>query len=215
MKTKLLVLLTLFATAFTLNIFANQTPFILKHDGLIDLRAQEKIFEIGTESKSKLNVNIYAFIIENNGIDKNLPILQRKTLMKSFEQSITKNLQKPYSLLLITIDQKHANILTSQTIADKIDKDDILDNYVIPLLASKDKNTLFAKTSAAMLNGYAQIADSLAKAQGIKLESSIGSEGKTAGTIWRVFMYTLVFVGILLYAIIVMRERKFKKMNKQ
>lgn len=211
MKTKLLFLLTLVATLFTVNAFANQNPFILKHDGLIDLRAQEKIFEIGSESKSKLNVNIYAYIIENNGIDTKQPIMQRKVLMKNFENSITKQLQKPYAVLLITIDQKHANILASENIKDKFDKDDILDNYVIPLLASKDKNSLFAKTSAAMLNGYAQIADSLAQSNGIKLESSIGSEGKTAGTIWRVFMYTLVFAGILLYAIIVMRERKFRK----
>ena len=98
----------------------------------------------------------------------------------------------------------------SKDLESIIDKDDILDGYVIPLLASKDKNTLFAKTSAASLNGYAQIADSIAKNANIKLESSIGSEGKTAGTLWRVFIYTLVVFGIIAYTLIVMRERRYK-----
>lgn len=194
-----------------LSLNAEQNPFILKHDGLIDKRAQEKIFQIGSEAKSKLNVNIYAFIIENNGIDTKLPIKERKVLMKQYEQMIVKDLKKPYAMLTIIIDQKYANILMSNELKEKMDRGDILDSYVIPLLASKDKNSLFAKTSAAMLNGYAQIADSIASSQNIKLESSIGSEGKTASTVWRVFMYTLVLTGIILYAVIVMRERKYKK----
>lgn len=194
-----------------LSLNAEQNPFILKHDGLIDKRAQEKIFQIGSEAKSKLNVNIYAFIIENNGIDTKLPIKERKVLMKQYELMIVKDLKKPYAMLTIIIDQKYANILMSNELKEKMDRGDILDSYVIPLLASKDKNSLFAKTSAAMLNGYAQIADSIASSQNIKLESSIGSEGKTASTVWRVFMYTLVLTGIILYAVIVMRERKYKK----
>lgn len=206
MKTKLF-LLFLF---LSVNLWA-QNPYILKHDGLIDQRAQDKIFEIGSEAQSKLNVNIYAFIIEDNGIDPKLPIEQRRVMMKQYEQQIVKDLKQPYAVLAIAVDQQYTNILISENIKDKVDKDDVLDGYVIPLLASKDKNTLFAKTSAAMLNGYAQIADSLAASQNIKLQSSIGSEGKTASTIWRVFMYTLVLTGIILYAVIVMRERKFKK----
>ena len=46
-----------------------------------------------------------------------------------------------------------------------LNKNDILDGYVVPLLASKDKNTLFAKVSAATLNGYAAIADILAESK--------------------------------------------------
>lgn len=203
------VVLTLFL--FVCGLYAN--PYILTHDGLIDQRVQEKIFEIGSEVKSKLNINLYVDIKENNGIDPDLPRDQRKQLMKQKDQQIIKDLQKPYAVLVLALDQKYVNILASDDLKDKFDKDDILDSYVIPLLASKDKNSLFAKTSAASLNGYAQLADSIALTRDIKLDSSIGSEGKTASTIWRVFMYTLVLAGILLYALIVLREKKFK--NKQ
>ena len=103
--------------------------------------------------------------------------------MKQYEQNIIKDLKKPYVVLTIFVDQMHANVIISDSLKTIVDRDDVLDNYVIPLLASKDKNTLFAKSSAACLNGFAQIADSIAKSKNIKLESSIGSEGKTAGTI--------------------------------
>ena len=206
MKTKILFLLAM----FTLTLWANQNPFILTHDGLIDQRAQDKIFQIGSETKSKLNVNLYVSIEENNGIDMDKPIEERRKLMKLYEQKLLKDVKRPYVLLSLVIDQKYANILMSDDLKNVVNKDDVLDDYVIPLLASKDKNSLFAKTSAASLNGFAQIADSIAQSKNIKLESSIGSEGKTAGTIWRVFMYTLVAAGILLYALIILREKKFK-----
>ena len=207
MKIKLLFLLLL----AVVNIQANQHPYILTHDGLIDIRAQDKIFEIGNESKSKLQVNLYIDIKEDNGINPKEERSIRQKLMKEKEQLLVQNLPKPYAVLTISIDQLYTNILVSDDLKDIIDRDDILDNYVIPLLASKDKNSLFAKTSAAVLNGYAQMADSIAESKNIKLESSIGSEGKTAGTIWKVFMYTIVVIGLFLYVLIILRERKYKK----
>jgi len=206
-KIKLLFLLLLTIS----NLQAIQNPYILTHDGLIDIRAQDKILEIGNETKTKLKVNLYIDIKENNGIDPKEDRAIRQKLMKEKEQLIVQNLQKPYAVLTISIDQLYTNILISDDLKDIIDRDDILDNYVIPLLASKDKNSLFAKTSAAVLNGFAQMADSVATSKNIKLESSIGSEGKTAGTIWKVFMYTLVVVGLFLYVVIILRERKYKK----
>lgn len=208
MKLKIFLLFAIVANGFA----TQNIPFILHHDGLIDQRAQDKIYQIGTEAKSKLAVNLHVFIKENNGINPKEKRETRITLMKQYEQNIIKDLKKPYVVLTIFVDQMHANVIISDSLKTIVDRDDVLDNYVIPLLASKDKNTLFAKSSAACLNGYAQMADSIANSQNIKLDSSIGSEGKTAGTIWRVFMYTLVLVGILLYTIIVLREKKYKKM---
>ncbi|PIF04875.1 MAG: hypothetical protein CSA86_00305 [Arcobacter sp.] len=195
------------------NLQAIQNPYILTHDGLIDTRAQGKILEIGNESKKRLGVNLYIDVKENNGINPKEKRDIRKTLMKQKEKEIIKNLKKPYAVLAISINQLYANILMSDDLKKIIDKDDILDNYVIPLLASKDKNSLFAKTSAAVLNGYAQIADSVALSQNIKLDSSIGSQGKVASSIWKVFMYTLVLVGLFSYVVIILRERKYRKGN--
>ncbi len=198
------------------SLFAIQkTPYVLADGGIIDPRVKVKIKEIGDEVKAKLNVNIYVDVKGNNGVDIELDREERIKLMKQKEKEIVKDLQAPYAVLTLSIDQMYASILMSDDLKEIIDKDDILGGYVIPLLASKDKNTLLAKASAATLNGFAQIADALASNKNIKLTSSIGSEGKTAGTIWKVFIYTLVLTGIILYAVIIMRERKYKKMNKK
>lgn len=82
---------------------------------------------------------------------------------------------------------------------------------MVPLLASFDKNELQSKVSASVLNGVAQIADVIAKSKNIKLKSSIGSAGKTAGSIWQMFIYTIVLLGIISYFFIILREKKLKK----
>jgi hypothetical protein len=205
------IFLLTFLTLTTL--FANN--FILKHDGLIDQRAQDKIKEIGAEVKTKLDANIYVYMTENIGINPNADMKTKVTQMRAFEKDISKNLNGTYALLVLAIDQHHANVIMSENLKSIVDKDTVLDEYVIPLLASKDKNTLFAKTSAAALNGYAHIADTIAASKNIELVSSIGSGGKTASTIWKVFMYSVVLIGILLYTFIILRERKIKKEMKK
>jgi hypothetical protein len=100
------------------------------------------------------------------------------------------------------------NLLFSDEFKDILNKNDILDGYVVPLLASNDKNTLFAKVSAATLNGYAAIADTIAESKKIKLESSIGNQGKISSTIWRVLMYTIVVLGLLAYTYAILKKRK-------
>ncbi|MEA3513058.1 MAG: hypothetical protein U9R37_05600 [Campylobacterota bacterium] len=192
---------------------AEINKYLLTGDELVDPRAQAKITEIGDEVKKKFNINLYLDIKEDNGIKREINRKDRIAIMKQKEQELVKKLQKPYAVLTLSIEQTYANILMSDDLKEVLDRDDILDGYVIPLLASKDKNNLYAKISAASLNGFAQMGDSIAKSKNVKLDSSIGSEGKTAGTIWKVFMYTLVLSGIVLYTIIILREKKYRKLQ--
>lgn len=198
-------------------LYGTTTNYILNTGGLIDERAAQKINTIGTEVNTKLGVNIYLDVKGDNGINPDLPLKERIAVMKQKEEELIVQVQKDmnqsksFVILTLSLDQKYTNILMSDDVKTIINKNSILDEYVIPLLAAQDKNTLNSKVSAATLNGYAQIADSLATEKNIILESSIGSEGKTASSIWRVFMYTLVVSGIILYFIIIMREKKIKK----
>lgn len=205
-------LFSIVTTIFLLSsLYGNQNPYILLHDGLIDQRAQDKIFQIGSEVQSKLGVKLYAFIKEDNGMNPDLPFDQRKQIIKDYEKMVTKDLKGSFAVLMVLLDQRHATIIMSKDLESIIDKRDVIDGYVTPVLASKDKNTLFTKTSAAILNGYAQMGDVIAESKGLKLESSIGSGTKTFSTIWKMLMYTLVLGGIILYAVIVLKEKKYKK----
>ena len=191
---------------FSQNLLAQN--FILNDDGLIDSRAKEKINQMGDEVKSKLGVNIYIYAKSSFELDENISLKDKINYIKNFENEIIPTLTNPYVLLSMSAEDTHVNLQFSEELNNIIDKNDILDGYVVPLLASKDKNSLFAKVSASMLNGYAAIADTLAESKDIKLESSIGNAGKVSGTIWRVFMYTLVVLGLFAYTYAVLRKRK-------
>lgn len=78
---------------------------------------------------------------------------------------------------------------------------------VLPILAEKAKGgDIVKKYSVAMYNGYADIADQIAAAEGVKLNSSAGNEGKYFLDILR-----LVFYGIILYALIIYIRIQWRK----
>jgi len=188
------------------NLFANS--LILNDDNLLDKRAKSKILEIGEEVKNRLGVDIYIYIKNDLKLEHGISTKEKINFIKDYETNLLKNFKDPFVLLTIILEQTHVNLYYSEELADIIDKDDILDDYVVPLLASKDKNSLPAKISAATLNGYSAIADSLSKAKNIELETNIGNEGKVSSTIWRVFIYFLVIGGLLAYTYAVLRKRK-------
>ncbi len=186
----------------------NASKYVLSDDGLIDKRAITKINEMGDEVHSKLGVNVYVYAKSTLGLEPNISTKDKIKYIKEHESSVVSTLSKPYVLLTMAVEDTHVNLIVSSKLKNVIDKNEILNGYVVPLLASKDKNSTFAKASAAILNGYAAIADTLAQNRGIELKSSIGNSGKTAGTIWKVFMYTLIVVGLLLYTFAVLRRKK-------
>ncbi|QKF72458.1 putative membrane protein [Aliarcobacter faecis] len=195
------LLLFLYTNSFAQN-------YILNDDNLIDIRAKDKILEIGNEVKSKLGVNIYLYVKGSLGLDSKIPTKDKIEYIKNYEANILKDLENPYVILTVALEDTHVNLYFSDSLKQIIDKNDILNGYVIPLLASKDKNTLASKISAASLNGYSAIADSLAISKNITLESNIGNEGKVSSTIWRVFVYFLVVSGLLAYTYAVLKKRK-------
>lgn len=182
--------------------------YILNDDSLLDPRVKEKIEEIGNEVKIKLGVNIYIHIKGTLGLEADLPTKKKIEFIKSYEENLIKDLENPYVILTIALEDTHVNLYFSENLKEIINKNDILNEYVVPLLASKDKNTLPSKISAASLNGYSAIADSLASSKNIVLETNIGNEGKVSSTIWRVFIYFIVITGLLAYTYAVLKKRK-------
>ncbi|NOZ90861.1 MAG: TPM domain-containing protein [Epsilonproteobacteria bacterium] len=184
------------------------SKFILNGAKMIDPRAIAKIDEMGNELLNKTGVSVYIYATEHY-TTKEFPNKKSKMeFIKLYEQNITKNLKNPFVLLSMSLEDTHINLLSSPELKKVVDKDEILDKYIIPLLASKDKNSMYSKVSAAMFNGYAAITDAVAKSNGIELKSSIGSSGTVASTIWRVFMYTVVVIGLILYTIAVLKSKK-------
>jgi len=187
--------------------------FILEGKKSIDPRAIEKIDTMGSELFVKTGVNVYIYAVERYANKKHDDTKSKMAFIKSFESNITKDLKDPFVLLSLSVEDMHINIRYSEELASAIDRDSILDVNIIPVLVSKDKNSLYAKLSAALLNGYAAITDSVAESRGLELDSSIGSEGTTFAAIWRVFMYTVISIGLLVYSYALYRGRRRKKID--
>lgn len=78
---------------------------------------------------------------------------------------------------------------------------------IVPLLAQKAKESeILGKYSGSMFNGYADIAEQIAKNKGFKLDSEVGNTNQNA-----IFVVKVLFYGIVLYAIFLYLKRRFAR----
>jgi len=183
--------------------------FILEGKELIDPRTIQKIDEMGKELFEKTGVNVYIYTkksyLQKEVKDKK----ERYLLIKAYEEQILTEVKKPYVLISAAVDDMHINMFNSEDLDNVIDKDRILDRAIIPILVSKDKNSVYSKLSVALLNGYGEIVDRVAmELKGIKLNSSIESGASAFKEFWRYFMYFLVLTGLFAYIYAMRKGRK-------
>ncbi len=185
---------------FTLTLYANN-DLIQCNDGLVNKRAIGEIVKIGTEVKEKSGISLYLCVKKSIDNQK----------IKLFEKNLTKKLNKPFILLTMAATEQKVDIMTSPQTTKLIDVNSILSPFsgtIIPILTEKKGKD---KYSAAMLNGYADIADRVSSKLGIKLKSSIGDTNRILIDILRIIIY-----GSFLYFTIVYIKRKyFTKYKKQ
>src|SRR5574344_288606 len=93
--------------------------FILKDD-LIDNRAKDKIVEIGNEVKTKTGVNIYVYSTSSFNLDKDISTKDKIDYIKNYELDILKNLETPYVIITISLEDTHVNLYYSDTLEKMI-----------------------------------------------------------------------------------------------
>lgn len=186
---KKLLILTFVFTTFL------QAEFILKNDSIVLEKAAVKIEEMSKELYEKTGIT--ANLSAQYKLPEGMGITQQG-------QAVAKDLKAPYALIIFSASDKQIDSILSEDLKD-IDKDEILDTYVIPLLVTYNKKvSQTQKYSAGLLNGMAELTDRLAKTKNIVLESSIGSESKDTyeviAMIVKIMMILTVFaVGRIWY----------------
>ena len=108
------------------------------------------------------------------------------------------------------IDEKTGKVDIILSNPNLLDKDAVLSpmpntGTILPLLASK-RDDIY---NAALLNGFADIAERIALSKGVELQSAIGSSNKTTLTWIRYPLY-----GFLLFAIIVFVTKSLRKKSR-
>ena len=170
---------------FTALLLASQN-FVLQNEGFLPKKTVDKINEIGNELFTKTRVALYLVAV------KKMPTKK----IVDYEQQLAKELKPPFILLVFSLKDHKVDIYNSPDVAKRFDKDQVLSPFpwsgtIIPLLESHSKNPQ-AAIEAALLNGYADIAEQVARSYGVKLKSGIGNTNKDIYLVLRILFYGML-----------------------
>ena len=182
---------TLISLLFTGVLFA-QNHFILHNDAIIIDKAAEKIEKMCSEIAEKTGVGVYTSAVKTAG---------GKSITE-YTDELTAGLNTPYVVLAIAVDEEQIEMVMSPEVAKYIDKDEILDEYIIPILVSHNKKASpEQKFSAAIFNGVAEITDEIATEHNIVFANSVGSESKNfyEGIMWIIKLLLVLTAAVLVY----------------
>ena len=195
-KRRVLILCAFF---MSVSVVANAS-YIVVNDGVISEKVSTKVESLGKELFHKTGVGVYVSLPASLG---------GKTIME-YERELAKTLRNPYVLLTLAKHEEQVDIVFSEGLEDKFDKDGVLSPYpwsgtIIPILTVKKEND---KYNAAVLNGYADIVEQIAKSSNVVLEGAIGDVNREIYHYLKIGIYGFLFIIFARYF-----YRKVRKKN--
>lgn len=213
----LLALVLLLSTFSSLN-----AEYLYKDEVLFNPKLTQDVEKLGKELHDKTGIALRLVVIKE--FDQNQTIVDyEKNLSKSFKEptilltfselnqkvdilcrpeSLYKYFDKK-QILSPTASGAQAFFMAIFFSANFDDFKNNLSDYggsIIPLLAEKSKGgETVQKYSAALFNGYADIADQVAASKGVKLENGVGNTNRYAIEIVKTIFYLGVLYGLYLY----------------
>lgn len=185
-----LFLLPLFAWGFS-------SPYVYNPHAQLVPKTEAFVHLLANELREKTGVSLYIAAYEK---------LQEYDV-KAQEEELIKGFRRPYILLFFTKNEKKIDIIASEEAETMFDKKDVYWNYIVPLLPRKDEELDPPRISAVLLNGYVQIADSIALSAGVKLEHTFTPEDRGTRTFVRMLLYFMTFSLLLLFLFRMLRRR--------
>ena len=185
--------------AFFVYTCSANASYILVNDGIISQKVSHKVNSLGKELFSKTRVSVYVAI----------PKSLEKMSIKEYEESLSKELKKPFVLLTLAKNEKKVDIINSKSLDSKFDKESTLSPFpwngtIIPLLSVKKEND---KYNAAVLNGYADIVEQIAASHNVKLEGALGNTNKNIYHYIKILIYGFLIFVIFRYFYKLMRRK--------
>ena len=179
------ILIFIFLLSQSLALGAN---FVINNDEILSQKVSVKLNEIGSELYAKSGINLVVGVYKDGELE---------ALFKD------QNLSSPYAFLLLIKGKKKVEIFADANTSKLFNKEQILSvnpesGTIIPILVSKNGKDVY---NAAILNGYADIAEQIASSLNLQLESRVGNSNKTTLNFLRFFIYGLVafFIIVIFY----------------
>lgn len=186
-----------------------EAKFILQNDQILNEKVINELETIGAELQEKTGVGLYVATWQSLNGQNSAPTVSQdiNQILNQKAQILTENLTKPYILLVLTQKEHKVKIYNSAETDKLFDKAQVLSpmpnrGTIIPLLVTHKGKDVY---NAAILNGYADIADQVAKSQNIELISSIGNANKDVMNFVR-----FIFYGVIIFALGGYIFRKFR-----
>lgn len=173
-------------------LFASQ--IIVKND-LLNSMVADKITQIGLELKDKTGILLVLGAYEN---------LNSKSISEVFDGL---NLKAPFVFLILAKDEHRVEIFADDDTLRLFKKEQVLSPFpengtILPILTSNKGKDIY---NAALLNGYADIAEQIATSKGVTLKTSIGNANKTTINFMRFLIYGSI---VLVFLVMIYRKRK-------
>ncbi|MCW8895509.1 3-dehydroquinate dehydratase [Sulfurimonas sp.] len=204
-----LMLALLFKTSLT-------AQYLYKDEVIFNPAFNAEVEKLGSELYQKTGISLRLVMLKE--LPQNMSIVE-------YEKELMKDFSEPTILLTFSEMNSKVDILASEpSLYEYFNKKQVLSpisspvqafvvallsfdfsdmtsgGTILPLLAQKaKKGEVLGKYSGSMFNGYADIAEQVAKSKNVVLENAVGSANQTSILIVKVLFYGFIVYGIVLY----------------
>ncbi|MGP1450185.1 MAG: TPM domain-containing protein [Wolinella sp.] len=171
------------------SLFATSHTYVNNQDSQLVKKSEIFATLLANELYQKTGISLYLIALDSlKGQD-----------VSTYKATLLPTLRQPYVLVLFAKQEKKIDIVASEESEKLFDKKDVYWNYIVPLIPKKDAELAPPNISAMLLNGYVQIADSIALSLDVKLEHTFAPEDKGTRTFVRITLYAMLFILLLLF----------------
>lgn len=162
--------------------------FVFNDDKILSQKVASRLNLIGSELYDKSGIFLGVGVYET---------LDKMSLNDKFKSL---NLKPPFVFLMLVKNEKKVEIFADSDTLTLFDKQAVLSPFpesgtILPILSSKNGKDIY---NAAILNGYADISERIAKSMQIELSSAIGNANKDTLNIFRILIYGSMALVIVL-----------------
>lgn len=178
--------------------------YVLQNQGdILSSKSIGFIDQLSKELFDKTGVALYVAVVDTLEGSK-----EPKEMRKEWKQSLLQSLSAPYAVIFLVKSHKKIDILLQPQI-EGIDGDEIITEYMVPILM-QEKGLPNPKVSAAILNGYAQLADEIAEHYHQSLQNNLIVDKSGGRNLVRYSIYLMLGIMFTIIALIYVFGRKKK-----
>jgi len=194
---KLIVLALCYSALLITPLLADAKRYVIENQNQLVHKSVAFIEQLSGEVFAKTGVSLYVATLETLGDND----------IQGYRETIRTNLQSPYIAVIFVNKEKKIDLFDSGNLETFYDKKDVYWNYIVPLIPKSQKELTPQSISAMILNGYVEIADSIALANNVTLEHSFPKEDKGTKVLVRFLLYAMLFILLILFLLSYTKRR--------